>query len=103
MGYRKTKDVLAMANLLLNTRPDASSAEVMRKAASMLRDIAEERAHLTQPAQAVDVGTVLQVIAEMRGFRNTRPPNWNHLDAFADKLTAALPNANGKEDNDAAR
>ena len=54
-------------------------------------------AHLTQPAQAVDVGAILQVIAEMRGFRLNTPPNWNHLDAFADRLTAALPNANGKE------
>ena len=47
-------------------------------------------AHLSQPAQAVDVGAVLQVIAEMRAFRYNTPPNWNHLDSFADKLTRAL-------------
>ena len=51
MTYHKPKAILSMANRLLNTRPDASSALVLREAASMLRDIASGGAHLSQPVQ----------------------------------------------------
>lgn len=62
--------------------------------------------HLTQPAQAVDVGAIREVIAshieEAKKLRHD-PESQDYLYEQADKLTAALPNANGKEDTDAAR
>ena len=51
-------------------------------------------AHLTQPAQAVDVEKVREVIAELREADSPSPLRFRE---WADKLTAALPNANGKE------
>ena len=51
-------------------------------------------AHLAQPAQAVDVGAVMEVAVEMRVADSPSPLR---IREWADKLTAALPNANGKE------
>ena len=51
-------------------------------------------AHLTQPAQAVDVGAIREVIAELSNPSVLHAP---YVTRCADKLTAALPNANGKE------
>lgn len=47
-------------------------------------------AHLTQPAQSVDVEKVREVIAHLRSFRSNTPPTWAHLDDAADKLEAAI-------------
>jgi len=44
------------------------------------------RAHLSQPAQAVDVGAILEVLDEMRGY------DWR-LKYLSDKLTRAIGNA----------
>ena len=52
------------------------------------------RANLTQPAQAVDVGAIREVIAELSNPSVLHAP---YVTRCADKLTAALPNANGKE------
>ena len=50
-------------------------------------------AHLTQPAQAVDVGAIMEVAYAIQHHRGDKA----FYSALADKLTAALPNANGKE------
>jgi len=50
-------------------------------------------AHLAQPAQAVDVEKVREVIAHLYSFRFKTPPTWAHLDNAADKLTRAIGNA----------
>ena len=50
-------------------------------------------AHLAQPAQAVDVGAIMEVAYAIRHHRGDKA----FYSALADKLTAALPNANGKE------
>ena len=44
-------------------------------------------AHLTQPAQSVDVAKVREVIAELRDYNEADD---GALDEWADKLTAAL-------------
>ena len=56
-------------------------------------------AHRAQPAQEVDVEAIREVIAFIRSRRHGAI--WEG--GAADKLEAALPNANGKEDTDAAR
>jgi hypothetical protein len=48
------------------------------------------RAHLAQPAQAVDVGAIREVIHYLYSFRHKTPPTWAHLDNAADRLTRAL-------------
>lgn len=51
-------------------------------------------AHLTQPAQAVDVGAIREVLSAMRKL-DPRFKSFCH-DRWVDKLTAALP----KDSND---
>ena len=63
--------------------------------ANRLRKLADAiDAHLTQPAQAVDVGAIREVIAELSNPSVLHAP---YVTRCADKLTAALPNADGKE------
>lgn len=54
---------------------------------------ADRKAHLTQPAQAVDVGAIRKVIRSMAQFATPG----GLYDYWSRQLTAALPNANGKE------
>lgn len=83
MTYHKPKAILAMANRLLNTRPDASSAAALREAASMLRDLASGDARLAQPATAAEREAFEKWVSEQSWFKATLGLMRTH-DAYTD-------------------
>lgn len=78
-----------------SARPELRAwATTLAAAALTIRQLADHiDAHLTQPAQAVDVGAIREVIAshveEVKMLRHD-PESQNYLHEMADKLTAAL-------------